>query len=282
MSRLSDLELQRLELLQKRTEKHPDVIKLDEQIRLIKDQLATYNKNSLTSYRIIIDALEKKQAKINSLMSGFDTQLQKLPKQESQLARLIREKEVYEKIFNVLLNKREEMRVAELSKLQDIIIVDYPDSPVKPVQPRKLFNMIIGLLLGGFIGIVFIFLVELSNTRLVNLDDLENEFNIPILALIPNYSRDIIKRIKHPADNNDRFVALKDDNLGIRESYRLVKNDFFNTCQQNKISVKIIFSPNRINQKNNKTVRLRDIIAGVMDILVKIEDSIKLKAAKIL
>ena len=68
----------------------------------------------------------------------------------------------------------------------------------------------------------------------------------------------------------------------IRESYRLVKNDFLNTCQQNKISVKIIFSPNRINQKNNKTVRLRDIIAGVMDILVKIEDSIKLKAAKIL
>ena len=227
MSRLSDLELQRLELLQKRTEKHPDVIKLDEQIRLIKDQLATYNKNSLTSYRIIIDALEKKQAKINSLMSGFDAQLQKLPKQESQLARLIREKEVYEKIFNVLLNKREEMRVAELSKLQDIIIVDYPDSPVKPVQPRKLFNMIIGLLLGGFIGIVFIFLVELSNTRLVNLDDLENEFNIPILALIPNYSRDIIKRIKHPTDNNDRFVALKDDNLGIRESYRLLKTKLY-------------------------------------------------------
>jgi ribonuclease P protein component len=68
----------------------------------------------------------------------------------------------------------------------------------------------------------------------------------------------------------------------IRESYRLVKNDFLSTCQQNKISVKIIFSPNRINQENNKTVRLLDVTPCVIDIIAKIEDSIKLKAAKIL
>ena len=40
MTRLSDLEMQRLELLQKRTEKHPDVIALDEQIRSVKEKLA--------------------------------------------------------------------------------------------------------------------------------------------------------------------------------------------------------------------------------------------------
>jgi tyrosine-protein kinase Etk/Wzc len=227
MSRLSDLEMQRLELLQKRTEKHPDVVKLDEQIRLTKDQLSSYKQNTLNSYKIIIETLEKKQAKINTLMAGFETQIQKLPKQESQLTSLIREKEVYEKIFNLLLNKREEMRVAELSKLQDIIIVDYPDSPIKPVQPKKLFNMLIALFLGGFIGIVSIFITELRNTRLVNLDDLEREFSIPILALIPNYSKDIIKRISNSKDNSDRFVTMKEDNIGIRESYRLLKTKLY-------------------------------------------------------
>lgn len=222
MTRLSDLEMQRLELLQKRTEKHPDVIKLDEQIRLIKDQLSSYNQNTLTSYRIIIDALEKKQAKINNLLSGFETQLQKLPKQESEMARLIREKEVYEKIFNLLLNKREEMRVAELSKLQDIIIVDYPDSPVKPVQPRKFFNMLLALFLGGFIGIVSIFIVELRNTRFIDLDYLEDELKMPILALIPNFDKSIISKIKKTKDEKDKFVTLHTNNSGIGESYRLL------------------------------------------------------------
>ncbi len=50
----------------------------------------------------------------------------RLPEQENRMARLIREKDVYEKIFKLLLDKREEMRVAELSKLQDIVIVDPP------------------------------------------------------------------------------------------------------------------------------------------------------------
>jgi tyrosine-protein kinase Etk/Wzc len=155
-------------------------------------------------------------------MSGFETQIQRLPKQESQMARLIREKEVYEKIFNLLLNKREEMRVAELSKLQDIIIVDYPNSPVKPVQPKKLLNMLIALFLGGFIGLVSIFLVQLSKSRFIDLDYLEDELRMPILALIPNFDKSILSRMKKTNDENDKFVTLHTDNSGISESYRLL------------------------------------------------------------
>jgi tyrosine-protein kinase Etk/Wzc len=269
MTRLSDLEMQRLELLQKRTEKHPDVIKLNEQIRLAKDQLAGYNQNTLNSYKIIIDALEKKQTKINNLMSGFEAQIQRLPKQENQLARLIREKEVYEKIFNLLLNKREEMRVAELSKLQDIIIVDYPDSPIKPVQPRKFFNMLIALFLGGFLGIVVVFLIELRNTRLINLDELEKEFNIPILALIPNYDKSILNRIKKPLDDKDRFVTLQTDNLGIRESYRLLNTKLFQldlrdktilvtSCEEDTGKTQIVANLAVTMALNNKNVLIID------------------------
>jgi tyrosine-protein kinase Etk/Wzc len=236
MTQLSDLEMKKLELLQKRTENHPDVININEQIRLAKEKLASYNQNTLTSYKILIDALEKKQAKINNLMSGFDAQMQRLPKQESQLATLVREKEVYEKIFNLLLNKREEMRVAELSKLQDIIIVDYPSSPIKPVQPRKLFNMIIALFLGGFIGIVTVFLLELKKTRFIELDYLEREFKLPVLTLIPKFSKAIVKKIKKPVSIEDHFAVLIDDNLGIRESCRLLETKL----QQLNIRDKII------------------------------------------
>jgi capsular exopolysaccharide synthesis family protein len=269
MARLSDLEVQRLELLQKRTEKHPDVIKLDEQIGLTKDQLSKYNQNTLSSYRIIIDNLEKKQTKIDNLMSGFETKIQRLPIQENQMARLIREKDVYEKIFNLLLNKREEMRVAELSKLQDIIIVDYPNSPVKPVQPRKLLNMLIALFLGGFIGIVSIFIIELGKTRLINIDELEQELRIPILALIPRYNKDIIKKIKNPDNVEDHLVALKSDNLGIRESYRLLETKLYQldirektvlvtSCEENSGKTTIVANLAVTMAQNNKNILIID------------------------
>jgi len=82
MRQLSDLELQRLELLQKRTENHPDVIAIDEQIKLAKSKLAGFNENTITAYKIMISTLEKKLLKINDLMSKYEVKMRSLPSQE--------------------------------------------------------------------------------------------------------------------------------------------------------------------------------------------------------
>jgi capsular exopolysaccharide synthesis family protein len=223
LTQLSDLELKRLELLQKRTENHPDVINLDEQIKLAKAKLASYNQNTLTAYQIIINSLEKKQLDIINMMSKYEVKLEMLPGQENRLARLIREKDVYEKMFTLLLDKREEMRLAELSKLQDIIIVDSAKEPLNPVSPRKMLNMFIALILGSFIGIIGIFLLELKNSKLVNLDEIEDEFQIPIFALIPSFTKKIRQRIDSATDSKNKFVTLMEDQDGFRESFRLLK-----------------------------------------------------------
>ena len=223
LKQVSDLELQRLELLQKRSENHPDVKNIDEQIRSTKEKLAGYNQNTITSFQMMINSLEKKLLKITNLMSRYELRMQKLPAQESQLARLMRQKDVYEKIFTLLLDKREEMRIAEVSKLQDIIVVDPPQKPLKPISPNKIMNMLVALVLGGFIGLVIIFVLELKNNRLVNVDDLEDEFQLPVLAIVPKYSRGMIKRMNGANENRDKFASLMDDSLGIKESLRLLK-----------------------------------------------------------
>jgi len=270
MRQLSDLELQKLDLLQKRTENHPDVINIDEKIHLAENKLASYNQNTLTAYKIITNTLEKKLLKIANLMSKYEVKMQRLPAQENRMARLVREKDAYEKIFTLLLDKREEMRMAELSKLQDIVVVDQPREMLEPIAPRKRLNILIALILGGFVGIVSIFLIELKNTRLIDIDDLEEEFKIPILALIPRYDKDIVKRINNPADNKDRFVSLMGDNVGIRESYRLLKTKLFyqldgreniclvTSCEENTGKTNIVANLAITIAKENKKVLIID------------------------
>jgi capsular exopolysaccharide synthesis family protein len=223
LKQLSDLELQRLELLQKRTEKHPDVIALDEQIYMAKEKLNSYNQNTLTAYQIIINSLEKKLLKITNLMSKYEVKLEMLPAKENRLARLMRKKNVYEKINNLLLDKREEMRMAELSKLQDVTVVDPAHEPLKPIAPRKVFNILIAIILGGFAGLVGVFLLELKDNKLINLDVLEDEFNLPIFAIIPKYSNIIRDRIKNATESKQKFVTLMDEQEGFRETFRLLK-----------------------------------------------------------
>ena len=223
LKQLSDLELKRLELLQRRTEKHPDVIALDEQIYMAKEKLNSYNQNTLTAYQIIINSLEKKLLKITNLMSKYEVKLEMLPAKENRLARLMRKKNVYEKINTLLLDKREEMRMAELSKLQDIAVVDPAYEPLKPVSPRKVFNLLVAVILGGFVGLVGVFLLELKENKLINLDALEEEFNLPIFAIIPKYSNVIRDRIKNAAESKEKFVTLMDEQEGFKETFRLLK-----------------------------------------------------------
>ena len=223
LKQLSDLELQRLELLQRRTENHPDVIALDEQIYMAKEKLNSYNQNTLTAYQIIINSLQKKLLKITNLMSKYEVKLEMLPAKENRLARLMRKKNVYEKINNLLLDKREEMRVAELSKLQDITVVDPAHEPLKPIAPRKIFNLFVALILGGLVGLIGVFLLELKDNKLINLDVLEEEFSIPLFAIIPKYSSVIRDRIKNATESKERFVTLMDEQEGFRETFRLLK-----------------------------------------------------------
>ncbi len=223
MNKLSDLELQRLDLLQKRTENHPDVQAVDEQIHMVKQTLASYNQNTLTAYQIIINTLEKKLLQLSNMMSKYEVKMEHLPGTENKLAELLRQKTVYEKIFTLLLDKREEMRMAELSKLQDIIVVDPAVEPTSPIAPRKSFDMIVGLLAGLFIGLIGVFIAELKDNKLVSLDDIERDFDFPVFAIIPFYPKDVKEKINDQKNKQDQFVTLMDTQDGFRETFRLLK-----------------------------------------------------------
>lgn len=235
LRQLSNLELQRIELLQKRTENHPDVKAIDEQIESVKQRLSTFNQNTITAYQIMINTLEKKLLKIVDMMSKYEAKLQSLPAQENKLAQILRQKATYEKIFTILLDQREAMRVAELSSPQDITIVDDAKIPNRPSWPKKSMIVLISLVLGSFVGIMLIFTLELKRTKFVNLDELEEEFQIPVLSIIPKYSKEIQKAIDtSTGEHKIALFTVNDD--GLKETYRLLKTKLFKQLgPENKI-----------------------------------------------
>lgn len=234
MKQLSDLELKRLDLLQKRTENHPDVIAVDEQIKQLKAKLESYNENTLTSYDIIQNSLQKKRDQLNSLSGKYEGKMQSLPGKENKLASLTRQRDVFVRMYTLLLDKREEMRMAELTKLQDVIIADYADLPQNPVAPRKVFNLIAGFIIGSVLGLIFMFVVEVRSKKLINLDDIEDEFNLQIFAIIPSYPKEIIKRIEDSVLPEERFVVLGKEQDGFRETYRVLRTKITNDNDDKK------------------------------------------------
>lgn len=270
MRQLSDLELQRLDLLQRRKETHPDVINIDNQISQVKEKLTKYNENTLTSYQIIINALQKKINQLGVLMTKYEGKMQQLPSQENKLATLLRQKNVYQKMYTLLLDKREEMRMAELSKLQDIVVVDEAREPVDPVLPRKGFNLIAGFVFGTLLGFAGIFISEVKNKKLVSLDDIENDFKLTIFAIVPNYSKEIAKNVKNSLTYEGRLVTLMDGHDGYKETYRVLRTKLstvldnkskiimFTSCEENTGKTTIVANLGISLAQSRKKVLLID------------------------
>ncbi len=232
--KLADLEVARIEALNRKRENHPEIIKLDEQITEIKNKLASYNQNTITAYRIIINTLNEKQRNLTGLIQKYNSQLARLPGKETQYAELLREKDMYEKVFTLLNSKKEELRMAELSRLQDITIVEPAQRPNVAAFPNKKFNLLGGLFLGTVFGLGFITVVELVNRKKLSLEDLENEYSLPIFSIIPHYTKSIKSRIYNSTKLEDRFVVLMNSSNGYKETYRVLRTKLINCCPKAK------------------------------------------------
>ena len=60
----------------------------------------------------------------------------------------------------------------------------------------------------------------------------------------------------------------------IKEAYRLNKNILIETAVEKGLHLKLVFSPNTLNEKKNKRLYLSDIMPGVKEIMLKLKDRI--------
>ncbi len=57
----------------------------------------------------------------------------------------------------------------------------------------------------------------------------------------------------------------------IRESFRLNKEILLESCLRKNILLKIIFSPVNFTEKNNKKIKLNDVLPDVLEIMLKLK-----------
>lgn len=70
-----------------------------------------------------------------------------------------------------------------------ILVVSAAETPVKPVKPNKLLNMVIAMLLGLVIFIPLAFIMELLDYRIKIPEDVERYLGLPVLGIIPDGKR---------------------------------------------------------------------------------------------
>ena len=178
-AKLADLEVQKKALLGEYTREHPLVKSLqgqiDESLRKIQATYETSRKN-----------LAKEEADIAGRLAEYEAVLKRMPSSERDLARLLRLSKVNADVYTFLLQKHEEGRIAKASTISNINIIDPAIIIDEPVKPKKLKNMIIGLLVGCMLGVGIAFFSEYLDNTLKDAEEIKRFLGIPLLGFVPH------------------------------------------------------------------------------------------------
>lgn len=212
--KLTTLELQLASALEKYTEKHPEVIGLRAEIEQVKTKMAieverTVGAETITMnpirQQLVLDiitwetaqaALTARQDALVKVIADLESALNVLPEKELQLARLMRDQSVAEKIYMILLENYEEIRIAEARETADIRLIDPAELPTKPIKPRKKLNLAIGGLLALFVGSGLALFIEYLDTTIKTAEDVEQILGLPVMGAIPNMNANMVRRRK--------------------------------------------------------------------------------------
>jgi uncharacterized protein involved in exopolysaccharide biosynthesis len=204
-ARLYELQLREQDLLSKYTENNKLVQEVRRQIveaqtlldkeEPTRTQVTTgintaYEQLNLELTREIanLSSLEAKAAVLKTQQDAARRDLIELNNTEAKMVGLQREMGLLETKYRKYSENVEQARIDQAlltNKISNISIVQAPTTLPEPVRPRKALNIIGGIFLGIFGGIILGFCSEYSDHSLKKPQDVIEKLNLPILASIP-------------------------------------------------------------------------------------------------
>ncbi|MDZ7289984.1 MAG: Wzz/FepE/Etk N-terminal domain-containing protein [candidate division KSB1 bacterium] len=151
-------------------------------------QLQKYLEESIL-LEVELQALSAQEAHLQKILDNYSGYLKKLPDKELSLVRLMRDKEVNNKIYTRLLEEREQARIREAAEIGNIRVVEPAEASRVPARPQKMLNLIIGLFTGTVIGLLLIFVKEFVKEAPRTPEEIERILSLPVLASVPQIKR---------------------------------------------------------------------------------------------
>ena len=236
-TKLVDLQVEYAGLSSTMTSTDPKLINIRQQIlqteALIKEEIETLMFSGIESlnpnYSNLYMDLINEQTKLEIIKSSiestqklaqvYQSRLRELPALEQIMIDIQRNIKVKESLYILMLEKLEEIKIAEAGVLGTANVIDRAYTPNSPIKPNKKLTMAIGGVLGIFLGILLIFLIEMLDKKVKDEEEIKRiTKGTPIIGRIPHL--EIEKIYEKP-----ELVVLNKPTSPGAESYKLLSTN---------------------------------------------------------
>ncbi len=199
--RIAELRGQLEEISSRYTPEHPLVKQLQGQIKDLENQggedgtgstdpQVVELRNQLSTINVEIEGLKNDSDRLKEKVDYYQQRVENTPKREQELAGLTRDYNITQQNYQRLLDRLYEAKRAEsMEKRQQgeqFRVLDYAQPPQIPVSPNRNRMAIIFLALGLAAGTGIIFLLEMLDTTVKGIKQLEKwSGSIPCISAVP-------------------------------------------------------------------------------------------------
>jgi tyrosine-protein kinase Etk/Wzc len=251
--RLVELQLQYTELkVQDYDPTHPRMVQLEHDIEQTKAQLteeaskiaggdavvdpiAQIEQYISDSYalQIEIESLKAQERALKRVIEEYEASMQTLPEKELNLARLTRERDVNQKIYNGLLEKLEESKMSQAEQIPTVRVIDAAVVDSRPIKPQKRFNLAVGLLFGLVAGTSLGFVRERASMSIESARELEALVGWKVVGTLPRILKlpseklklDKAMSAKEVRHTKRSLIAVLEPHGGPAESFRILRTN---------------------------------------------------------
>lgn len=121
--------------------------------------------------------LQDEKTKLNKRVSG-------MPSTQQEVLRLSRDVESGRAVYLQLLNRQQELNIAKSSAIGNVRIIDNAVTETKPVKPKKILVVAIGIIFGLFVSVGLVFLRVFLRRGIESPEQLE-DIGINVYASVP-------------------------------------------------------------------------------------------------
>ncbi|MFL5575971.1 MAG: GumC family protein [Gemmatimonadaceae bacterium] len=196
---LAQIEDRRSELLSRRRPEDPDVQVLTSRATDLERQL----RGMALGYR---EGLNNQVRAIDGILAGSARTMETIPAKQIRVAQLEREVKGLEQIYEQLQTRLKEAEIAEAAEDDaSVQLVDAAVLPRAPVSPRRSLIVLIAGALGVAAGLAIAVAREITNVTVRTRGDAELAVGLPVLGIVPQINRKLLRRSIGPAlDRRER------------------------------------------------------------------------------
>jgi exopolysaccharide transport family protein len=233
-----DLYKRMSELSKKYGEQHPQMIAIESELKTLQKRKAQEITRVINSLRNEYKVTEAKEKSLKSALEKQKRESLDLNQKAIQYTVLSREAESAKQMYDLLIKRFKETSLTEDMRTGNIRIIDRAEVPKSPVRPKKMFNILLAVLLGLVAGTGLAFFFEYLDNTVKLPEDVQKYLRVPYLGPVPAMA------LNGKPENNQKpeLVTLHSPKSTASEAYRGIRTSILFSSAEKQPQVLLVSS----------------------------------------